>query len=387
MFMSRRWQIGTIFALCTVYVAQGMELEPTVKNYLDGLADVKPRDMLAYLSEIKPQETQLAIFDKLTGCNISGLYRTVSKDILLAKIGRDLETEACGYERPYLPDERNPIMSDNTLPYDRQFDNSSPRFVLKKDTEVCVDLHTWDPDARLLYLKNVDGATIPVAQNEFDYYTSRFPHDEDSCMRGGALPGTVHILKKIGFQLAPNQNAEGYFALRDITISSYPNYLPEYTIDASIADTFKHIRIYTRTHIIPDLGFRYIRSYELQPLRTSQSFAEALCQFITFEIKKMNIKCVVQAQDSYKKRKAPDDMITTLYTLASNDLSYRQNEELHSLLASSEEFGKEQAIPERYLPKTRFWPLKAQKVAYTWGFRAKGKVRSKSDESPCCAIS
>jgi hypothetical protein len=385
MFINRRWQIGMIFFLCTVYVVQGMEPsiveKINIKKELDTLACIKPRNIVEYLSKIEPQKTQLAIFDQLTGYDISGLYETLTKDLPLAKIGEDLETEARKYGCLYLPDKENSIVADNTPPYNCIYQSIASRFVLTKETEVCMELYSWDPSVQLWYLENIDGVTIPVDRKRLNCYKMQCnPLDQNGYMAHSKLPGKIHVLKKIDFQLNREQKTEGYLASQTILIDPYFKDLPLFTIDATIDDVLRRVSIYTRTNIHPDFCSRYIYSYELATPCASGCFTESLCQFIAHEIKKINVLRVAELKSLYEKLRVPPHIITTLYILASNDLSYRHNEELHSLLASSEEFGSIQLIPEEHRAKVCFWPNEAKKVAKIWGFRTKERIKEINEE-------
>jgi hypothetical protein len=350
-----------------------METASTAKNHLNALIDIKPRNILQYLRDVEPS-TRIAMFDKLTGYKVSDLYNTFSEDMLL-EIGRKLEAEAREYERLYSPNKGNPI-PDNEPPYSRILQPIASRFVLgRKDTEVCMELYSWNSDIQSEYLENIDGAAIPVDRKLLACYKNQCsPLDINSYMLPSRLPGKVHVLKKIDFQLKPTQKIEGYLASQAIIVDSYSNDLPLYTIDAAIDDMLKRIKIYTRTNIFPDFCSRYIYSYELEAPRASKFFAESLCNFIAYEIKKINIECVAKAEESYKKSNVPPSIITTLYVFASNDLSYTQNKELHSLLALSGKFGSVQVMPEKYMMKTRSWLPDVQELVYTWGFRVPEKI-------------
>jgi hypothetical protein len=369
MFMNVRLQIGMFFTLCTVYVAQSMEL--AVKDHLDKLKDTNPREILPYLSSIElPQ--QMTIFDKLTGCNISELYEKLPEEMLL-EIGRNLEGEAREYERQYLL--MQPIIEDHTSHNADYFKEADPRFALKKKTAVRIDLRSWDPNVRQERL-GFNGTTIAVARCLFEGCQFKHLHTELRILFS-SLPGKVDVLKKIYFKESPEQYAKGYLASQEITVDSHlKSSLPELTVDAIMGDTLKNISIYTGTTFNHDFTHRYIRSYELEPTCTSKSFAEALCHFMVNAIQKVNIERVVRAEQLYKERNTPHDMITTLYVIASNNLSYKQNEKLHALLTLSKKFGSIQPFPKEYVETMDSSSLVAQKVAHTWGFRTEDEIRN-----------
>jgi hypothetical protein len=311
----------------------------------------------------------MKIFDTLTGCNISELYAKLPEDMLL-EIGRTLEGDAREYERQYRL--MQPIIEDSTPLGTRMF--YAPRFVLNRDTGVSLDLRYWDPAVRRMY-QRIDGAKIPVDRNEFDHYTYEYHTlDTNYPTSQSALPGKVHVLKKMGFQLDSAQGDEGYLTSQEITIDSCVNHVPQYTIDAIMDDGFKHIDIYIRTHTSINMASKYIQQYELEPLCISTSFSQSLCHFITHEIKKINIECVVKAKKLYEKCCVPHHIITTLYTFASRNLSWRENEELHSLLAQSKKFGDIQALPNGCMPEIFSRPCEARKLLCTWGFRTPEEI-------------
>jgi hypothetical protein len=357
---------------------QSTELKLAVKYNLNKLADIEPRNMLQYLSNIKPQ-IQMEMFDALTGYEVSSLHKYLPEEMLL-EIGRKLEYESCRDGRKYHLVE--PIIEDNTPHDEYSFAEAKLRFIPKGKTAVDIDLRSWDPGVYLKHLKYIDGTTIPVDRYKFAG-SRRDSSDVNYCISSSALPGRVHVLKEINFALSPEQYAKGYLASQEITVNSHIESLPEYIVNTTVNDTSELVGISTRMHIHPAFGPKYQYSYKLESLYTSKFFIEALRHFIIYEIQKSKIKRIVEMQNIYTERKAPHYMITALYVLASNNFSYRENEELHALLALSKEFGSIQLIPKGHKSKRCFWSDKAKKVAYTWGFRTEEEMPN----IPICVVS
>jgi hypothetical protein len=381
-------QIIACIALYPATCIQAMEEDNRSSHWSDQeklaiqcLQNTAPKKLLPLMERMRqnvPINVQSKVYKALTGFQLPHPfdYGLFPEELLVNEVGHRVEVEARESERAYIP-AVPPAQQSDLAPYTRQFLIQKPRFTLadQRPIEVSMDMYEWDATVHQLYLKNIDGAVIPLRKKWYEHSKGGDFDDREQAIFRGAMPGRAYILKQFKDQNQKNN----YIVSQELCISSSgtelsmmsgEQYSAEFTIDAEINPS-NHLTIYTRTHSFPDSGLECKRIYTLEEQsHKNKTFFEALDHLIVHEIKKNNMNILGAALPYYLRQGMPSGMVTKLRALASCDLSSNANRNLHLLLSGKKyAFGVEEVLPRHYTTIVEQLPPDAQTLVHRWGFR------------------